>query len=436
MDCKHCGMPIPEGSRVCPGCGQTVPVVIGSQEASPGITPEETIQTPEDGTEMPFRSEAEVDDHIEMRKKERLFASLSATTVATIIVVIILVTAGPVGYYYGVYNKDSDDDGVPDREDEFPKDKTESKDTDGDGHGDNKDVFPHDPREWSDQDGDGTGDNGDAFPADPAEWVDTDGDGFGDNGDAFPQDASEWSDRDGDLWGDNSDVFPDDPEEWADTDGDGTGDNGDAFPKDPGEWNDTDGDGVGDNTDLFPSDPEEWEDADGDGIGDNGDPDVDNDGAPDVDDPFPLRNAMVRLCLLEITVLDQVDFDSLYGDIWMDIAVNGLYFGEVPEGDTYRIEVNIPLQLDLEIIIDIRDDLVESRFEFLVYELDPLFDDHLDLCPRSTDDRTLIFTYDLVTGQISGDVSTGYADGSDDGTQDTDDDDCRLLFTMETVFEE
>ncbi|MEQ9104801.1 MAG: T9SS type A sorting domain-containing protein [Rhodothermales bacterium] len=101
---------------------------------------------------------------------------------------------------------DTDGDGVPDDEDAFPNDPTESADTDGDGVGDNGDAFPNDPTESVDTDGDGVGDNGDAFPNDPTESADTDGDGVGDNGDAFPNDPTESADTDGDSVGDNGDL--------------------------------------------------------------------------------------------------------------------------------------------------------------------------------------------------------------------------------------
>ena len=55
---------------------------------------------------------------------------------------------------------DSDDDGVPDNQDQCP------------GHDD-----------YADADGDGTADGCDAFPNDPNEWADTDGDGVGDSAD-------------------------------------------------------------------------------------------------------------------------------------------------------------------------------------------------------------------------------------------------------------
>ena len=157
---------------------------------------------------------------------------------------------------------DSDGDGVIDRLDAFPNDRTETADSDGDGVGDNADVFPNDRNETTDSDGDGVGDNADAFPNDRTETVDTDGDGVGDNADAFPNDRTETVDTDGDGVGDNADVFPNDRTETADSDGDGVGDNADAFPNDRTETVDTDMDGTGNNTDP---------DDDGDGVVDEKD---------------------------------------------------------------------------------------------------------------------------------------------------------------------
>lgn len=53
---------------------------------------------------------------------------------------------------------DTDNDGVPDQDDDFPNDPTETTDTDGDGVGDGSDTDPDDPTNGSD---DGTGDNED-----------------------------------------------------------------------------------------------------------------------------------------------------------------------------------------------------------------------------------------------------------------------------------
>lgn len=51
---------------------------------------------------------------------------------------------------------------------------------------------------------------------------------------------------------------------------------------------DADGDGVINTLDAFPNDPAETIDTDGDGIGNNADPDDDNDGILDAQDPTPL----------------------------------------------------------------------------------------------------------------------------------------------------
>ncbi len=58
---------------------------------------------------------------------------------------------------------DSDGDGIPDEDDAFPYDPSETIDSDGDGTGDNSDVFPNDPTETEDSDEDGVGDNADEY---------------------------------------------------------------------------------------------------------------------------------------------------------------------------------------------------------------------------------------------------------------------------------
>jgi hypothetical protein len=94
--------------------------------------------------------------------------------------------------------RDTDGDGIPDYDDDFPDDPSEWIDTDGDGVGDNSDAFPVNPKETVDSDGDGYGDNKDAFPTDPTQHIDKDNDGFGDN-----------------IEGNNPDFYPDDPGEHA-----------------------------------------------------------------------------------------------------------------------------------------------------------------------------------------------------------------------------
>ena len=123
---------------------------------------------------------------------------------------------------------DSDDDGVPDLEDAFPEDPTESLDTDGDGVGNNSDP---------DDDGDGIADSDDAFPlVSIGDLTDTDGDGAPDDCDASCTSIGMLADGDDDNDGvkDEEDAFPRDSYEQYDSDSDGIGDRSDVAPLDPG----------------------------------------------------------------------------------------------------------------------------------------------------------------------------------------------------------
>lgn len=90
---------------------------------------------------------------------------------AAIVGVAILIIA--VMYYSPATSpspqiRDTDGDGIPDSQDEFPTDRTQWADRDGDGFGDNPagfnpDAFPDDPAEWTDMDSDGVGDNRDIY---------------------------------------------------------------------------------------------------------------------------------------------------------------------------------------------------------------------------------------------------------------------------------
>lgn len=136
----------------------------------------------------------------------------------------------------------------------------------------------------SDIDGDGVPDSEDAFPEDETESVDFDGDGFGDNqDDAFPEDADNWTDADEDGFGDQTDdAFPDDPTEWVDADEDGFGDNeDDLFPNNPDLQMDQDQDGVDDSVDNCVTIPNASQtDTDGDGAGDACDAPTSGGGTP------------------------------------------------------------------------------------------------------------------------------------------------------------
>ncbi|UAA40389.1 hypothetical protein KIH87_08670 [Paraneptunicella aestuarii] len=133
---------------------------------------------------------------------------------------------------------DTDNDGTPDSTD---------TDDDGDGVPDTDDAFPLDATESYDTDNDGIGNNADE---------DDDGDGVADTEDAFPLDATESADFDGDGIGNNADT---------DDDNDGTPDSEDAFPFDESESEDSDSDGIGNNADEYDNDAACYAAQDGDG---------------------------------------------------------------------------------------------------------------------------------------------------------------------------
>jgi hypothetical protein len=222
----------------------------------------------------------------------------------------------------GTQCSDSDGDGYGDNPsgpngDFDPDDPTQWNDTDGDGFGDNPDGYNADicpllagntntdeARGCPDSDGDGTPDPQDDFPDNSLQDTDTDGDGYGDDiiWDVEGDDCPTWpgssnkgniygcTDSDGDGWADElpanpepsmiPDVFPFDGTQWVDTDGDGVGDNysytnvtGETLSDDTYRWSCDIDPGLIQtriqNGDAFPNEETQWSDVDGDGFGDN-----------------------------------------------------------------------------------------------------------------------------------------------------------------------
>ncbi|HIF46351.1 MAG TPA: hypothetical protein EYQ73_06140 [Candidatus Poseidoniales archaeon] len=229
---------------------------------------------------------------------------------------------------------DTDNDAVPDSEDDFLYDPTQKDDTDSDGYGssntgmlgDNCQYYwgdsTEDRRGCPDQDSDGWSDLNDAFWRDSTQWTDVDGDGLGDNatgntpdqyiydfdndgfddstlaniGASSPYDTCKYTfgtsdqnnsygclDTDGDGWSNIDDKFSGDSTQWVDRDGDGFGDNNagnlpDFCPISSGTsfvdvfgCIDLDGDGTSYLNDFNDNDSNEVKDSDNDTIGDNGD---------------------------------------------------------------------------------------------------------------------------------------------------------------------
>lgn len=206
MHCENCGSEV--SGNFCSNCGQPI--------KNPQLQP--TAPVP---MVKPIDQTPSAQPHAQTYQQPRpqYHSSEPKWAIPTvIIIVVVLILAIFFGVFLNPSNspskrvRDSDGDGTPDSEDEFPDDDSEDKDTDKDGVGDNADVFPNNPNETDDFDEDGVGDNADPFPNDPTQWADKDGDGYGDNPngtnpDIFPDDTTEWKDTDSDNVGDNSDIY-------------------------------------------------------------------------------------------------------------------------------------------------------------------------------------------------------------------------------------
>jgi len=163
---------------------------------------------------------------------------------------------------------DSDSDGVPDDEDAFPDDPSETSDNDSDGIGDNADP---------DDDNDGLSDGDEAGAGTDPLNPDSDGDGVNDGVDAFPSNPGECSDNDSDGTGDNADL---------DDDNDGLLDIDEIVigtdPFNP----DCDGDGLMDGAEVIAGTDPLVQDTDEDGLLDGTEVDIaEGSGCPDPLDP-------------------------------------------------------------------------------------------------------------------------------------------------------
>jgi hypothetical protein len=156
---------------------------------------------------------------------------------------------------------DSDDDGIPDGE----------EDLNHDGIVNSNETSPCKP----DTDNDGVHDGTETRKIVPVDDPDGPDPAVGTDTGVFVPDA-------------DPDTFTDPLKPDTDNDGladgiedanhNGALDAGETDPADP----DTDEDGIDDSQDIFPLDTNEWADNDSDGIGDNADTDDDNDGLPDL----------------------------------------------------------------------------------------------------------------------------------------------------------
>jgi hypothetical protein len=201
---------------------------------------------------------------------------------------------------------------------------------------------------------------------------------------------------------------------------------------------DRDNDGHPDSTDLFPDDPSEWSDGDGDGIGDNADPlfdDLDNDGFPDTTDLFKDRDVGILVSLYSAKVLDRVDTLSNAAQVYFTLSIDGAYKGRIDNaGYVWDADVGSKFTVNDSYRNNVNDTQRFSNISISMWDEDFISsDDVIDIDGHSQSARSLDIMYDLLTGNWTGDDTTGIADGSLDGTQSSDDDDGTLWYGITTV---
>ncbi|HEY3418935.1 MAG TPA: hypothetical protein VGK23_00090 [Methanomassiliicoccales archaeon] len=201
---------------------------------------------------------------------------------------------------------------------------------------------------------------------------------------------------------------------------------------------DRDNDGYPDSVDLFPDDPSEWSDGDGDGIGDNADPlfdDQDNDGFPDMTDLFRDRDVGILINLTKAKVSDRVDSLSNGAQVYFTISIDGAYKGRIDNaGDVWNAVVGRGFSVDGSYLNNVDDNHRFANISISMWDEDSATsDDSVDIDGQSQTGRSLDIMYDVVTGNWTGDDTTGVADGSLDGTLSSDDDDGMLWYSVSTV---
>ncbi len=181
---------------------------------------------------------------------------------------------------------------------------------------------------------------------------------------------------------------------------------------------DTDGDGIPDFADAFPNDRTEQADYDLDGVGDNADDDDDNDGTKDAQDLVPEGDAWLEVWVHEIELHNLVDTEDEYGQIYMTVSVNGEDAGELRDGDEpWTVMIHRVRVVDATLLVDVPEDQRTHDVIVGMLDEDTFVDDRIDI-DGSDDSQGISVSYDIETGELSGDTTTGAVDGRDDGLDD------------------
>ncbi|MDD1767205.1 MAG: hypothetical protein LUQ27_01380, partial [Methanomassiliicoccales archaeon] len=197
-------------------------------------------------------------------------------------------------------------------------------------------------------------------------------------------------------------------------------------------------DGYPDSQDAFPDDPNEWRDSDNDGIGDNSDSspyDLDNDGFGDDTDLRKDYDAGIKIGLNKVRVTDEVDLWEDTAEVYFYVWVNGALQPRIDNiGELWTLTVGNEYAINKDFRFNVDDNTKLTTIKIALMEDDMLSeDDYIDISGTSLSDRTLDVTFDISTGNWTGDDITGISDGSKDGSQLSDDDDGIIWYSLEVV---
>ncbi len=177
-------------------------------------------------------------------------------------------------------------------------------------------------------------------------------------------------------------------------------------------------------------------DSDGDGIDDASDKfphDEDNDGCADGEDLFLRQDAAFNFTLSGFRVLDQVDPSDATGEVYFLLTVNGQSVGRLDNGgEPWTCQVNVVKAIGETFRVNVDDDQRFVTVALIMYDEDgELEHDVLDIDGTSITGRTLVLTFDMVSGTYEGNDVDGIASGSEDSTAYTDDDDAIVFYSLQ-----
>jgi len=180
------------------------------------------------------------------------------------------------------------------------------------------------------------------------------------------------------------------------------------------------------------------EDTDRDGISDIDDPDDDNDGYPDSQDLFPKKDAKIKIIVKKFKVIDEVDPSPENSDaeIFFQIDIDGTFNAQIPSNPTenyHKATIGELKTMNEFYIYDCDDDKKDYIIDIKMWDYDGgIWSELIDIDGHDSS-KWITITYDIISGDWTGDDNDGITDGSTDGTQQIDDNDAYVEYNIITV---